>query len=95
MTTVKIPKGDYTVSLRMDRAAESYARYEATLVTPERLVASQTNLAPSPAGAAIMVVFTLPFYRRVAGVYILNLKGGIPRHALDDLDDYTFQVIDK
>jgi hypothetical protein len=94
MTSVKIPNGDYTVRLRMGRAGESYTRYAATLVTAERrLVASKTNLFVRHVGATRTVVFTLRSDRLVPGVYILSLKGRTVGKAPDELDDYTFQVV--
>ena len=94
MTSVRIPKGGCTVSLRMGRAGESYTRYEATLVTAERrVIASHTNLTFKRAGAMRTVFFAVRSDRLVRGVYILSLKGRTVGKAMEDLDDYTFQVV--
>jgi hypothetical protein len=96
MTSVKIPKGAYTVSLRMGRTSESYTRYEATLVTAERrVVASQTNLTIRRMSATRTAVFTVRSERLVPGVYILSLKGWTVERTPEDLDDYTFQVVNQ
>ena len=94
MTSLRIPKGDYIVNLRMGRASESYTRYEATLITAERrVVANRTNLTVRRVGAMRTVVFPLRSDRLVPGVYILSLKGRTVGNSTEDLDDYTFQVV--